>query len=67
MLIEPVVGNDMDAERPQIIGFVEKALKGLNYKLAGMGVVYQELNRISLNDTSSFFKPCLSVFLISSR
>ncbi|KPA14014.1 RND transporter [Candidatus Magnetomorum sp. HK-1] len=54
MLIEPVVGKDMDAERPQIIDFVEKSLQGLNYKLAGMGVVYQELNRISLKDTSLF-------------
>jgi len=65
MLIEPVVGNDMDAERPQIIGFVEKALKGLNYKLAGMGVVYQELNRISLNDTS-LFSSLAYLILISS-
>ena len=54
MLIEPVVGSNMDLERPQIINFVEKALKGLNFKLAGMGVVYQELNRISLKDTSLF-------------
>ncbi|MBF0452398.1 MAG: MMPL family transporter [Candidatus Magnetomorum sp.] len=54
MLIEPVAGQDMDAERPQIIAFVKAALNGMNYKLAGMGVVYEELNRISLKDTSLF-------------
>lgn len=65
MLIEPVVGQDMDAERPKIIAFVKQALKGLTYKLAGMGVVYEELNRISLKDTS-LFSSLAYLILISS-
>ena len=65
MLIEPVVGKDMDAERPHIISFVKNALNGLTYKLAGMGVVYEELNRISLKDTT-LFSSLAYLILISS-
>ncbi|ETR68919.1 MAG: Patched family protein [Candidatus Magnetoglobus multicellularis str. Araruama] len=65
ILIEPVAGQNMDAERPQIIAYVKNALKHLNYKLAGMGVVYEELNRISLKDTS-LFSSLAYILLISA-
>lgn len=54
MLIEPVVSPDMDLKRPEILNFVNDSLKGFDYKLAGMGVMYDELNKISLNDSSLF-------------
>ncbi len=54
ILVEPVVSADMDASRPELLKFVNESLKGLDYKMAGMGVVYDELNRISLNDSSLF-------------
>lgn len=54
MLIEPVASPDMDLQRPQILSFVKNSLIGFDYKLAGMGVMYDELNKISLNDSSLF-------------
>jgi len=65
VLIEPVAGQNTDAERPQIISFVKSTLHGMNYKLAGMGVVYEELNRISLKDTS-LFSSLAYIILITS-
>lgn len=49
-LIEPVAGSDMDVRRPVIIDSVKSKLTGLSYKLAGMGVMYDELNRLSIRD-----------------
>ncbi|MFZ2959513.1 MAG: MMPL family transporter [Candidatus Ozemobacteraceae bacterium] len=49
-LIEPVSSPDMDVKRPQIIASVKEKLGGLKYQLAGMGVMYDELNQLSLRD-----------------
>lgn len=54
IFIEPKVSADMDAMRPQLLKFVKQALAGFNYRLAGMGVVYDELNILSLRDSSVF-------------
>jgi Predicted exporters of the RND superfamily len=54
MFIEPLASADMDAKRPEILKFVKESLKGVDYRLAGMGVVYDELNRISIQDSSIF-------------
>ncbi len=54
IVIEPVVTDEMDAKRPELIGFVKENLKGIDFKLMGTGVIYDELNRLTLNDTSLF-------------
>jgi len=56
MIIEPVASPEMDVKRPQIIGYVHDKMKqyGFDYKLAGMGVMYDELNRLSLRDSGIF-------------
>ncbi len=46
--------GNMDERHPEIIAFVNESFKGLDYKLAGNGIVYQELNRLSLWDSSLF-------------
>ncbi|MBF0409757.1 MAG: MMPL family transporter [Candidatus Riflebacteria bacterium] len=50
LLIEPVASDEMDVRRPIIINSVKEKLEGLPYKLAGMGVMYDELNRLSIRD-----------------
>ncbi len=50
IIAEPVATNDMDVRRPQIIQAFKDQLKGFDYKLAGMGVMYDELNRLSILD-----------------
>lgn len=54
ILIEPVDSEEYDTKRPELLDCVRNSLKGLNYRMAGMGVVYDELNRISLNDSAIF-------------
>ncbi len=54
LLIEPVAGNDMDVRRPLIIQAVRDKLQGFSFRLAGMGVMYDELNRLSLRDGMVF-------------
>ncbi len=53
-IIEPVAGDDMDKKRPEIIEAARKHLQTYSYKLAGMGVMYDELNRLSLRDGAIF-------------
>ncbi len=50
LLIEPVATKEMDVRRPQMIAAVREKLQGFSYKLAGMGVMYDELNRLSIRD-----------------
>lgn len=54
LLVEPIVSNDFDIQRPEILQFVKDSLEGMNYRLAGMGVVYDELNRLSIRDSGIF-------------
>jgi len=68
-LIEPVASTEMDAKRPEIIAAAKTCLQGLNYQLAGMGIMYDELNRLSLRDgmiftTVSYLVILLVVFLL---
>ena len=71
VIIEPKASKEMDIKRPQIISAVRDSLKKyeFNYKLAGMGVMYDELNRLSLQDsalftTLSYVILLLTVFLL---
>jgi predicted RND superfamily exporter protein len=50
IIAEPVSTKDMDVRRPIIIKAVRDKLQGFDYKLAGMGVMYDELNRLSIKD-----------------
>lgn len=56
LIIEPKASKEMDEKRPKIIEFVNEKLRkhGLDYKLAGMGIMYNELNRLSLRDSAVF-------------
>lgn len=54
MMIEPIVGENMDSQRPKVISIVKKSLAEMDVKYAGMGVFYEELNRISLHDSPLF-------------
>jgi len=56
MIVEPLASKEMDVKRPQMIGYVRDKMNeyGFNYKLAGMGVMYDELNRLSLRDSAVF-------------
>ncbi len=65
VLVEPIVSEDMDAKRPEILDFVKKTFAGTNYKLAGMGVVYDELNKLSMRDSSLFTSLSFLLLLIS--
>ena len=65
IVIEPVVTDEMDAKRPELISFVKDNLKGLDFKLLGTGVIYDELNRLTLNDTSLFTGMTYIILLIS--
>jgi hypothetical protein len=44
----------MDVRRPEIIKAMKDKLEGLNYRLAGMGVMYDELNQLSMRDSAIF-------------
>lgn len=50
IIAEPVATPDMDSRRPFIIKSMRDKLAGFSYKMAGMGVMYDELNRLSLQD-----------------
>lgn len=57
VIVEPELLEDMDGKRPELIQAVKNQLAqaGLKRaKLAGMGIVYEELNRISLRDSPLF-------------
>ncbi|MBU1107294.1 MAG: MMPL family transporter [Candidatus Riflebacteria bacterium] len=54
IIAEPVSSKDMDVRRPLIIESVRKKLAGFEYRLAGMGVMYDELNRLSIQDGAVF-------------
>ncbi len=54
VLIELVATPDIDEKRPQIIKQVREHFSGMNYKLAGMGVMHEELNLISMEDGTRF-------------
>lgn len=52
IIVEPIVTSEMDARRPELISYVKESCSGLDYRLAGTGVVYNELNGLTLKDTS---------------
>lgn len=54
IIAEPVATDDMDVRRPEIIAAFQEKLQGFDYKLAGMGVMYDELNRLSMQDGGIF-------------
>jgi predicted RND superfamily exporter protein len=54
IIAEPVAAKDMDVRRPEIIEAMKSKLVGLNYHLAGMGVMYDELNQLSIRDGAVF-------------
>lgn len=62
VMVEPVVSDDMDVRRPEILDFISTCFNGLKFKMAGMGVIYNELNRISMRDSSVFTS--LAYFLL---
>ncbi|MBF0545636.1 MAG: MMPL family transporter [Candidatus Riflebacteria bacterium] len=53
-MIEPVASDEMDKKRPELIAAAQEKLQGLDYRLAGMGVMYNELNRLSMRDGMVF-------------
>jgi uncharacterized protein len=65
IVIEPVVTDEMDAKRPELIGYVKDNLKGMDFKLMGTGVIYDELNRLTLNDASLFTGLTYIILLVS--
>ncbi len=50
IIIEPVATHEMDLKRPDIIKSVRDKLKDTKYRLAGMGVMYDELNQLSMTE-----------------
>jgi len=64
MIIEPVASHEMDQKRPILIQAVKEKLKGLDFHLAGMGVMYDELNRLSIRDGALFTTVAYSVIVI---
>ncbi len=54
IIAEPVNTPDMDERRPQIIEAMKNRLAGFEYRLAGMGVMYDELNQLSIRDGAIF-------------
>ncbi|MBF0224136.1 MAG: MMPL family transporter [Desulfobacterales bacterium] len=54
VMVEPIATHNMDAERPKILSFVKDCFQGLNFKMAGVGVIYEELNRITMRDNGLF-------------
>lgn len=64
IIAEPVATPDMDTRRPLIIESVRKKLAGFEYRLAGMGVMYDELNRLSILDGGVFNAVAYAVIAI---
>lgn len=54
IMIELVQNQDLDRQRPRIIGKVRDHFRDLKYKMAGMGVMHEELNLISMEDGTIF-------------
>ncbi|MEW6709128.1 MAG: MMPL family transporter [Candidatus Riflebacteria bacterium] len=54
ILIELVSTPDIDQRRPKIIEQVREHFNSLDYRLAGMGVMHEELNRVSMEDGALF-------------
>ncbi len=65
IVIEPVITDEMDAKRPELIDYVKKNLDGMEFKLLGTGVVYNELNRLTMNDTTLFTSLTYIILLVS--
>lgn len=67
VIVEPKASKEMDVKRPELIAFVKKKLNkyNFNYKLAGMGVMYDELNRLSLQDSGLFTSLSYVILLIT--
>ena len=63
-LIEPapVQSEEMDTKRPEILAFVNDTFEGFTFITAGMGVMYEELNRISMTDSALF--PAMAYLLL---
>ncbi|PKL45226.1 MAG: hypothetical protein CVV41_03805 [Candidatus Riflebacteria bacterium HGW-Riflebacteria-1] len=64
IIAEPVASADMDVRRPLIIESVRKKLAGFEYRLAGMGVMYDELNRLSIQDGVVFNAVAFTVIAV---
>lgn len=69
VMVEPVASKEMDQHRPAILAHVRGSLGTLPFRLAGMGVMYNELNELSLRDgglytTLSYVVLVLAVFLL---
>ncbi|MCP4131578.1 MAG: MMPL family transporter [bacterium] len=56
--------NDLDSKRPEILKFVRDSLKGIDFKLAGMGVAYDEINKVGLKDTMLFTSIAFTLLLV---
>lgn len=67
LIIEPVASKEMDTKRPEMIAFVKEKLDSykFSYKIAGMGVMYDELNRLSLHDSGIFTSLSYIILLIT--
>ncbi len=64
IIAEPVTSKDMDVRRPQIIEAMKNRLTGFEYRLAGMGVMYDELNQLSMRDGAIFNAVAYAVITI---
>lgn len=51
VIVEPRYPNPEEDRRPELVGFVKAQCKGFHYKLAGVGVIDTELNRLTMNDS----------------
>jgi hypothetical protein len=66
LIAEPTASSEMDQKRPEIIKSVRDKLRGFSYKLAGMGVMYDELNQISMRDGALFITVSYLVIVVVS-
>ncbi len=55
LIIEPESDKDIDRERPVILAAIREALNGVPAKICGMGVVYDEINSITMKESGIFF------------
>ncbi len=67
VIVEPAASKEMDVKRPEMIAFVKEKLEKykFDYKIAGMGVMYDELNRLSLRDSGLFTSLSYLILLIT--
>lgn len=54
VIVEPIATHSMDQRRPQLLAHVRAKLAGFDFRLAGMGVMYNELNDLSFRDGGIF-------------